>query len=59
MSKNNDSMLKFRDCLRETADIIDEIIELEERANNGEEVEKELESVMGRYFLKLVELNSL
>ena len=59
MSKNNDDMLKVRDCLRETADIIDEIIELEERANNGEDVEKELESVMGRYLLKLVELNSL
>ena len=40
------NIVKMRDILRETADIIDEVLELEKRDEEGQDVEKELESVM-------------
>ena len=46
------NIVKMRDILRETADIIDEVLELEKRDEEGQDVEKELESVMGRFFMK-------
>ena len=52
-------IVKMRDVLRETADIIDEVLELEKRDEEGQDVEKELESVMGRCFMKLLELQKL
>ena len=50
------NIVKMRDILRETADIIDEVLELEKRDEEGQDVEKELESVMGRFFMKLLEI---
>lgn len=52
-------MVKIRDVLRETADIIDEVLELEKKDEEGQDVEKELESVMGRCFMKFLELQKL
>lgn len=53
------NMVKIRDVLRETADIIDEVLELEKKDEEGQDVEKELESVMGRCFMKFLELQKL
>ncbi|MGJ0848442.1 hypothetical protein ACR77J_17265 [Tissierella praeacuta] len=56
---DNKDLIKMRDSLRESADIIDEVLALEERENNGEDVRKELESAVGRFTIKMLELNSL
>lgn len=53
------NIVKMRDILREAADIIDEVLELEKRDEEGQDVEKELESVMGRFFMKLLEIQKL
>ncbi|MCR2043201.1 hypothetical protein NSA23_03620 [Anaerosalibacter massiliensis] len=52
-------LIKIRDLFRECADIIDEILALEERENNGEDTEKDLESILGRYMIKMIEINAL
>ncbi|MGG7143562.1 hypothetical protein ACQPVP_08855 [Clostridium nigeriense] len=54
-----DNLIELRDTFREIADIIDEILELEKREKEGQDVKKELESVMGRYLLKFIELQAL
>lgn len=49
----------MRDTFREAADIIDEILELSKREEKGEDVKKEYEGVMGRFVIKMMELQSL
>lgn len=55
----DEKIIKLRDGFREIADIIDELIELGSRADNGEDVEKEMESTFGRYMFKLLSLEEL
>nr|DAT54028.1 MAG TPA: hypothetical protein [Caudoviricetes sp.] len=50
---------KIRDTLRETADTIDEILILDKREDNGEDVQKETEAALGRFTLKMIELQTL
>ncbi len=57
MESNN--LIKIRDTSRETADIIDEILALDEREDKGEDVKRESESALGRFMLKMIELQSL
>lgn len=57
MSDNN--LIKLRDGFREVADIIDEMIEIEKREEEGQDVAEEMERVIGRYMMKCLELNSL
>lgn len=52
-------LVRMRDVFREAADIIDELLELGEKENKGEDVNKELESVTGRFMYKMVEMNEL
>ncbi|QEK13716.1 hypothetical protein FQB35_15420 (plasmid) [Crassaminicella thermophila] len=52
-------LIKMRNTFREAADIIDELLDLKEKENNGQDVKKELESVIGRFAIKMLELNSL
>jgi hypothetical protein len=52
-------MMKFRDVLRESADILDELICLKDKEDSGEDITKETESILGRYMLKAMELQSL
>lgn len=52
-------LIKMRDVFRETADTIDELLELEVREVNGEDVKKEVESVSGRFMFKMMELQNL
>lgn len=56
---DNKDLIKMRDAFRESADIIDEMLALEEREKNGEDVKNELESVVGRFVMKMLEINSL
>lgn len=54
-----DKLVKLRDLLRDVADTIDEILLLDEKENNGEDVTKELEVAMCRFILKMIELQTL
>ncbi len=54
-----DNLIKIRDTFRETADIIDEILELGKREGEGEDIKKESEAAFGRFMLKMIELQSL
>lgn len=57
--ENNKDFLRVRDLFRECADIMDGILELEKREETGEDVTPEMERLMGRYLMLLMELNSL
>lgn len=56
---NEKTLEKMRDVFRDTADIIDEILTLDEREEKGEDVQKESEAALGRFMLKMVELQML
>ena len=55
----SNELIKMRDTFREGADIIDEILALEERENKGEDIRKESEALIGRFALKMIELNAM
>ena len=59
MNTDKNKLEKMRDIFRETADIIDEVLILEERESNGEGVQKESEAALGRFMFKMIELQSL
>lgn len=54
-----EDMIKMRDTFREAADIVDELIKLKEREDSGEDTEKESESLLGIFMLKMMELEAL
>jgi len=54
-----EDMIKMRDTLRQTVDIIDEFVVLKAREDAGEDITKESESILGRFMLKMMELQSL
>ena len=54
-----EDMIKMRDTFREVADILDEFIALKSKEDSGDDIEKETESVLGRFMLKMMELESL
>lgn len=54
-----EDMIKMRDTFRQTADIIDEFVALKPREDAGEDVTKETESILGRFMLKMAELEAL
>lgn len=51
-------LVKLRDTFKELADITDEIIQLEGKEETPE-LKKKMESITGRYFMKLIELQAL
>lgn len=55
----DNDLIKLRDAFRELADIIDDILQLEQKEKEGQDVVKELENIMGRYLLKFIELQAL
>lgn len=57
--KSMEDMIKMRDTFREAADIVDELIKLKEREDSGEDTEKESESLLGIFMLKMMELEAL
>ncbi len=54
-----EDIIKIRDALRDAANILDEFIDLNVRADNGEEITNECASVLGRFMLKMLELQAL
>lgn len=52
-------LIKLRDTFREIANIIDEMLALKAREDSGEDIKQESESILGRYMIKLAELNQL
>lgn len=55
----DEELIKMRDTFLEAAYIIDEMLVLEVRESKGEDIKKETESTMGRFMLKMVELNNM
>ena len=58
MNRNNEMEL-LRDEFRNAANIIDELIDLEEKEKSGEDVTKECESIMGRFIMTFVKIDAL
>lgn len=56
---DKEKVIKMRDLFLETAYVLDELIELDKREENGEDVEKEGEATAGRLMFKMVELQSI
>lgn len=54
-----EDLKKFRDTLRGAADVIDELIELKYEEDKGANIEKECESILGRFMIKILELQAL
>ncbi len=52
-------LIKMRNIFREAADIIDELLEVGVKEASGQDVKKESESIMGRFVIKTMELQSL
>lgn len=52
-------IIKMRDTFREAADILDEFIALKVKEDNGEDITKETESILGRFVLKTMELQQM
>ena len=59
MNKDMKSLIGLRDKFRETADIIDELIELGKRADNGEtDLKPQIEAKLGQFAFKMIELSN-
>lgn len=54
-----EQLKEMRDSFREIADIIDEMLKLKDSADKGTDVEKELESLAGRFMIKLMMLKGM
>ncbi len=54
-----DGFIKLRDTFRETADILDEFIALEEKEKSGQDISKESEAILGRFMMKMIILQQL
>jgi len=50
---------EMRDGLLEVVGICDELMDLEKRDKEGQDVSKEVESAMGRLFIKFMQLEAL
>lgn len=53
-----DNLIKMRDLFRESAGILDELIELQEQEETPE-TKQQYESALGRFMLKMMELQFL
>ncbi|MFR5594647.1 hypothetical protein ACV3RC_14420 [Clostridium perfringens] len=56
---DNTGLIEMRDTLRKSADIIDELLELEKREEAGEDVKEECEAVQGKLVMAMLKLNSI
>lgn len=52
-------MEKLRDGMRQAADMLDEFISLDRREKNGEDVKEDYEGLLGRFVIKMSELQRL
>ena len=56
---NSNNLEMLRDEFRNAADILDELVALDEREKRGEDVSKECEGIMGRYIMAMVKIDTL
>lgn len=49
---------KMSKLFRDTADILDELIELDEKEKTGEDNSEQQEILLGKFMVKLVQLNA-
>lgn len=56
---DNTGLIEMRDIFRKSADIIDELLELEKREEAGEDVKEECEAVQGKFVMSMLKLNSI
>lgn len=56
---SKEDLIKMRDLFSDSAQILDELINLEERKDNGEDVSDEYETAMGKFVVKMMKLQSL
>jgi len=60
MSSNDVKKIsQMRDLMRESADILDEFLALKQREIEGEDISKECDAIMGRFFLNMLKLSVL
>lgn len=52
-------LIKLRDNFKEAVNILDQVIALEDKEKAGEDIKAESESLMGRLFLKMMEMQAL
>lgn len=53
-----DELVKMRDVFRDSADILDKLIKLQDEEET-EDIREEYESLMGRFAFKMMELQNL
>lgn len=58
-NQNVKSLENMRDLFLDIAIIADELIELSHKDEDGEDVEREFSNLMGRYYIKLLEISKL
>ena len=56
---NNTGLIEMRDNLRKASDIIDEVLELEKREEDGVDVEEEYEALMGRFIMIMIKTSKI
>lgn len=56
---NNTGLIEMRDNLRKASDIIDEVLELEKREEDGVDVEEKYETLMGRFIMIMIKTSKI
>ena len=56
---NNTGFIEMRDNLRKASDIIDEVLELEKREEDGVGVEEKYETLMGRFIMIMIKTSKI
>lgn len=56
---NNTGLTEMRDNLRKASDIIDEVLELEKREEDGVDVEEKYETLMGRFIMIMIKTSKI
>lgn len=59
MMSNNTGLIEMRDNLRKASDIIDEVLELEKREEDGVDVEEKYETLMGRFIMIMIKTSKI
>lgn len=54
-----EELIKIRDTFLEIAEIADELLILGDRQENGDDVTKETEALVGRFMLKFMKLQQM
>ncbi len=54
-----DEFKRMRDIFKESGNILDELIEITESGNESQEAKEKIESLTGRFMIKMIELQSI